>query len=67
MTASESTFAPLRRRERQWRISALRQRLRDTLGTNDCSVWLFGSLARGDWVGFLGYRFAGGERKPRRG
>jgi len=52
MTASESTFAPLRRRERQRRIAALRQRLRDTLGTNDCSVWLFGSLARGDWAGF---------------
>jgi predicted nucleotidyltransferase len=52
MTASESTFAPLRRRERERRISALRQRLRHTLGTNDCSVWLFGSLARGDWDGF---------------
>jgi predicted nucleotidyltransferase len=52
MIASESTFAPLRRRERQRRIAALRQRLRDTLGTNDCSVWLFGSLARGDWDGF---------------
>ncbi len=52
MTASESTFAPLRRRERELRIMALRQRLRDTLGTNDCSVWLFGSLARGDWDGF---------------
>jgi hypothetical protein len=38
MTASENTFAPLRRRERQWRIAVLRQRLRDTLGTNDCSV-----------------------------
>ena len=52
MTASESTFAPLRRQERQRRITALRQRLRDTVGTNDCSVWLFGSLARGDWDGF---------------
>lgn len=52
MIASESTFAPLRRRERERRISALRQRLRHTLGTNDCSVWLFGSLARGDWDGF---------------
>jgi len=51
MTTGESTFAPLRRRERQRRIAALRQRLRDTLGTNDCSVWLFGSLARGDWDG----------------
>jgi hypothetical protein len=60
MTASESTFAPLSRRERQRRIAALRQRLRDTLGPNDCSVWLYscgeafgyGSLARGDWDGF---------------
>ena len=52
MTPSETTFAPLRRRERQRRIAALRQRLRDTLGPNDCSVWLFGSLARGDWDGF---------------
>ena len=60
MIACESTFAPLRRRERQRRIAALRQRLRDTLGTNDCSVWLYscgeafgyGSLARGDWDGF---------------
>jgi len=52
MTASESTFAPLRRRERERRIAALRQRLQHTLGTNDCSVWLFGSLARGDWDGF---------------
>ena len=52
MIACESTFAPLRRRERQRRITALRQRLRDTLGKNDCSVWLFGSLARGDWDGF---------------
>jgi len=52
MPASENTFAALRRRERDRRIAALRQRLRDTLGTNDCSVWLFGSLARGDWDGF---------------
>jgi len=52
LTASESTFAPLRRWERQRLITALRQRLRDTLGTNNCSVWLFGSLARGDWDGF---------------
>jgi predicted nucleotidyltransferase len=52
MVASESAFAPLRRRERERRIMALRQRLRDTLGTYDCSVWLFGSLSRGDWDGF---------------
>ena len=52
MTASESTFARLRRREQERRISVLRQRLRDTLGSSGCSVWLFGSLARGDWDGF---------------
>jgi len=60
MPASENTFAALRRRERDRRIAAVRQRLRDTLGTNDCSVWLYscgeafsyGSLARGDWDGF---------------
>ena len=58
-TASESTLAPLRRQERQRRITALRQRLHDTLGPNDCSVWLYscgafgyGSLAQGDWDGF---------------
>ena len=60
MPASESTFAPLRRPERDRRIAALRQRLRDSLGTNDCSVWLYscgeafgyGTLARRDWDGF---------------
>jgi len=59
-TASESTLAPLRRRERQRRNTALCQRLHDTLGPNDCSVWPYscgeafgyGSLARGDWAGF---------------
>jgi predicted nucleotidyltransferase len=52
MAASESTFAQLRRRERERRIAAPRQRLSDTLGPTDCGVWLFGSLARGDWDGF---------------
>jgi hypothetical protein len=60
MTASESAFAPLRRRERQRWIAELRQRLCDTLGPNDCSVWLYScgeafgysSLALGDWAGF---------------
>ena len=50
MTASESAFAPLRRRSC----------LRDTLGPSDCSVLLYScgeafgysSLARGDWAGF---------------
>ena len=52
MSVSDSTFAQLRRRERERRIKALSQRLKDTLGPWDCSVWLFGSLARGDWDGF---------------
>ena len=30
----------------------MRQRLPDTLGPNVCNVWLFVSLARGDWDGF---------------
>jgi len=50
----------LRRRERQRRIAALRERPRSTLRPNDCSVWLYscgeafgyGSLAHGDWDGF---------------
>ena len=41
MTASEGTFAPVRRRERERRIAELRKRLRVTLGPNDCSVWLY--------------------------
>ena len=52
MSVSNSTFAQLRRRERERRIKALSQRLKDTLGPCDSSVWLFGSLARGDWDGF---------------
>jgi predicted nucleotidyltransferase len=52
MTSTESTFGQLRRRERERRIEGLRERLSHTLGSMDCSVWLFGSLARGDWDGF---------------
>jgi predicted nucleotidyltransferase len=52
MIAHGSPFARLRRRERERRIAELRQRMRDTLGADGCSVWLFGSLARGDWDGF---------------
>jgi predicted nucleotidyltransferase len=47
-----STFETLRRREHGRRISVLRQRLPDALGGVECSVYLFGSLARGDWDGF---------------
>jgi hypothetical protein len=49
---SGSTFATLRCSERERRITVLRQRLRDTLVPTQCSVWLFGSLARSDWDGF---------------
>jgi predicted nucleotidyltransferase len=35
-------------------MTVLRQRLCDDLGPTQCSVWLFGSLARGDWDGFSG-------------
>lgn len=52
MIANQSPFARLRRRERERRIAELRQRLQHTLGSDGCSVWLFGSLARGDWDGF---------------
>lgn len=52
MTTRASTFEHLRRQEWERRIAALRERLRHTLGSTDCSVWLFGSLARGDWDGF---------------
>ena len=52
MDPSDSTFATLRRRERVRRLAVLRQRLRDTLGLRQCSVWRFGSLARVDWDGF---------------
>ncbi len=52
MTKRESTFERLRRLEWERRIAALRERLRHVLGSTDCSVWLFGSLARGDWDGF---------------
>ena len=35
MDARDSPFAQLRRRERERRITALRERLRETLGTTD--------------------------------
>ena len=52
MATAESTFAQLRRLEWERRIATLRQQLGDALGSAACSVWLFGSLARGDWDGF---------------
>jgi predicted nucleotidyltransferase len=52
MVRTLSPFERLRQREHGRRLAELRQRLRQVLGPADCSVWLFGSLARGDWDGY---------------
>ena len=52
MAPSLSPFERLRQRERERRLTLLRQQLHHALGAADCSIWLFGSLARGDWDGF---------------
>jgi predicted nucleotidyltransferase len=52
MVRTPSPFERLRQREHGRRLAELRQRLRQVLGPVDCSVWLFGSLARGDWDGY---------------
>ena len=51
MTLPLSPFERLRQREHGRRLVELRERLRQVLGPAECSVWLFGSLARGDWDG----------------
>ena len=57
MLASETTtknaVAVIRERKREERIQALRSQAGSLLTTFDgCSLWLFGSLARGDWDAF---------------
>jgi predicted nucleotidyltransferase len=52
MVRTLSPFERLRQREHGRRLAELRQRLQQVLGPADCSVWLFGSLARGDWDGY---------------
>ncbi|MFN5119181.1 MAG: nucleotidyltransferase domain-containing protein [Cyanobacteriota bacterium] len=47
-----SPFERLRQSERESRLRQLREQLQLLLGPAECSVWLFGSLARGDWDGF---------------
>ncbi|MFZ4566881.1 MAG: nucleotidyltransferase domain-containing protein [Prochlorococcaceae cyanobacterium] len=47
-----SPFERLRQREHARRLALLRESLRQVLGPADCSVWLFGSRARGDWDGY---------------
>jgi predicted nucleotidyltransferase len=51
MASSLSPFERLRQLERERRLTLLRQQLHHALGGADCSIWLFGSLARGDWDG----------------
>ena len=57
MLASETTtnnsVAAIRERKREKRIHALRSQAGSLLTMFDgCSLWLFGSLARGDWDAF---------------
>jgi predicted nucleotidyltransferase len=52
MVRTPSPFERLRQREHGRRLAELRQRLQQVLGPADCSVWLFGSQARGDWDGY---------------
>ena len=52
MASPLSPFERLRQRERERRLTLLREQLHQALGAADCTIWLFGSLARGDWDGF---------------
>jgi hypothetical protein len=52
MASPLSPFERLRQRERERRLTRLREQLHQALGAADCTIWLFGSLARGDWDGF---------------
>ena len=49
-----STVAAIRARRRQQRLDALRRSCQALIGPSaDQEVWLFGSLARGDWDAIL--------------
>jgi predicted nucleotidyltransferase len=52
MASPLSPFERLRQRERERRLTLLREQLHQALGAANCTIWLFGSLARGDWDGF---------------
>ena len=52
MASPLSPFERLRQRERERRLTLLREQLHQALGAADCTIWLFGSLARGNWDGF---------------
>lgn len=47
MASPLSPFERLRQRERERRLTLLREQLHQALGAADCTIWLFGSLARG--------------------
>ena len=52
-TTTKNAVAAIRERKREERIQVLRSQAGSLLTTFDgCSLWLFGSLARGDWDAF---------------
>lgn len=52
-TTTKTSVAAIRERKREERIQALRSQAGLLLSHFDgCSLWLFGSLARGDWDAF---------------
>ena len=52
-TTTKNAVAAIRERKREERVQALRKQASSLLSNLDgCSLWLFGSLARGDWDAF---------------
>ena len=52
-TTTKNSVAAIRERKREERIQTLRSQAGSLSTTFDgCSLWLFGSLARGDWDAF---------------
>ncbi len=52
-TTTKNAVAAIRERKREERVQALRSKASSLLSHFDgCSLWLFGSLARGDWDAF---------------
>ena len=52
-TTTKNSVAAIRERKREERVQALRNQASSLLSHLDgCSLWLFGSLARGDWDAF---------------
>ena len=52
-TTTKNAVAAIRERKREERVQALRSKASSLLSHFDgCSLWLFGSLARGNWDAF---------------